>query len=148
MSKKGRGGGFKEGIASETPPSRVSDGIVSKPSLAEALEAEREQHASALRFTMDRCCAMETLVEDLLDVVAAINPDAVGTWRDQSAIKWQQIIDGVCDPSEVSQCALYQTRFEILEAVMTRAGRPYEAAEVVDLAEARANVAVRRDSLN
>lgn len=138
------GGGFKGGIASETPPSRVSGHTVSKPTLAEVQEAEREEHASALRFVLDRACAAETLVEDILDLVAAFNPDAVGAWRDQSAIAWQRILDGDCDPSEVSQGSLYQTRFEILEAVMVRAGQPYEAAEIVDLADARAKASVRQ----
>ncbi|PZO04677.1 MAG: hypothetical protein DCF29_10095 [Alphaproteobacteria bacterium] len=93
---------------------------------------------------MDRACATETLVEDILDLVAAFNPDAVAAWRDQSAIAWQRIIDGDCDPSEVSQASLYRTRFEILEAVMVRAGQPYEAADIIDLADARAKAAVRR----
>lgn len=127
--------------ADQRPPSGDN---LTRPSLAEVQEAEREEHASALRFVLDRACAAETLVEDILDLVAAFNPDAVGAWRDQSAIAWQRILDGDCDPSEVSQRSLYQTRFEILEAVMVRAGQPYEAAEIVDLADARAKAAVRQ----
>lgn len=128
----------------KTPTTPSHTDILTKPSLAEVQEAEREEHASALRFVLDRACAAETLVEDILDLVAAFNPDTVGGWRDQSAIAWQRILDGDCDPSEVSQRSLYQTRFEILEAVMVRAGHPYEAAEIVDLADARAKASVRQ----
>lgn len=141
VSRKGGAGGVCGTSGSNTPPYKE---LEKSPSLAEVQEAEREEHASALRFVLDRACAAETLVEDILDLVAGFNPDAVGAWRDQSAIAWQRILDGDCDPSEVSQRSLYQTRFEILEAVMVRAGQPYAAAEIVDFADARAKAAVRQ----
>lgn len=137
-----KGGGESGGnVGSNTPPYKEHS---PEPSFAEIQEAEREEHASALRFVMNRCQAVETLLEDVIDQIAAFNPDVVGAWRDQAAVNYQKIIDGDCPANEVGNRALYATRFEILEAVMVRAGEPYEAAEVVDLADARAQAAVRQ----
>ena len=141
VSRKGGRGGVSGTSGFDTPPYKE---LEKSPSLTEVQEAEREEHAAALRFVLDRACAAETLVEDILDLVAAFNPDTVGAWRDQSAIAWQRILDRDCPANEVINESLYRTRFEILEAVMVRAGQPYEAAEIVDLADARAKAAVRQ----
>lgn len=99
-------------------------------------EAEAEQIWETFATLVDSATAMESLLADVLQALAATDPVSIAALRDQAAAFAQRCIDGTT-PIENGErlLGMWQTRWDILNQAMTAAGYPYESAEVIDIAE-------------
>lgn len=104
----------------------------------EALAQEVEQLGGMVRDLLDAVAAHETLLEDVLAMVAETDSGKVGEMRDAAAAELQRHIDKTTLPGAVGWEGFWRKRFDTLNAVMNRVGKPYQAAEVTDLAQFRA----------
>ena len=105
--------------------------------MTSAEEAERQWQRETILALIDSVSAMETLIEDMLTLIASGTPEPVEEMRDHSAAMAQQIADGRASPDDAKLGGFYERRLLILRTALERVGRPYQGAEVVSLAEVR-----------
>lgn len=104
-----------------------------------ALAQEVEQLGAMVRDLLDAVAAQETLLEDVLAMVAETDPGKIGGMRDEAAAELQRHIDKTTLPGAVGWEGFWRKRWDSLNVAMNRVGEPYEAAEVVDLCVVRAS---------
>ncbi len=102
-----------------------------------AEEAERQWQRETTAALIDSVSAMETLIEDMLTLIAGVTPEPVEEMRDHAAAMAQQIADGRASPDDAKLGGFYGQRLSILRTALERIGRPYLGAEVVSLADMR-----------
>ncbi|RYG85101.1 MAG: hypothetical protein EON59_12925 [Alphaproteobacteria bacterium] len=105
--------------------------------LERSLRAETGETTQAVAQLVGSVMVLESLVEDILTMVAEGSPDLLERLRDTAAGTFQRIKDQGPDGPEAWTASVHHERWSLLDVVLCRVGRPYTGAEVVSLADVR-----------
>lgn len=95
-------------------------------------DEEATKLSQTVAMLRDVSMAHESLLSDLLQCIASMDRQALEPLRQQAAVGYE-MCSGRKNADFGGWAPYWAERFTILNAVLTRAGSPYRAAEVVSL---------------